>query len=350
MSKLRNAFFPARPDALLWRRSLVPTTTLYFLNSCGDLVSDKDGGGCIEQVGANSFRTARTNLIIRQDLPEVVGAALDDRTRRLVYLLDDNVGAFASDAGLPASYRQRLGERWRRAFRPLLRRADTIVVCSGYLMHHLRDFGSTVRIDPVWNGRLLAGLEDRLSRPTTETIQIAYLGTVSHQEELAFLVPVLARLLHTRTDFEVTLPAGNQWPDFITNHARVKLRWPVPWCEYEKRLATERFDICLYPSLDTPFAGGRSANKLTEQALTGAFGLFSATWPHADRVLETGAGALVANRIEEWVAGVGRAMEGLPAWRAGAQRIARQLKELNDPAPQRALWRQLLALEQVPIK
>ncbi len=346
MSRLRNAFFPARPDSLLWRRSRVPTTTLYFLNSCGDLVSDKVGEGCIQQVGANSFRTPRTNLIIRQDLPEVVGAALDDRTRRLVYLLDDNVGAFASDAGLPPSYRQRLGERWRRTFRPLLRRADAIVVCSGYLMHHLHDFGATIRMDPVWNGRLLAGLENRLSTPASqERIQIAYLGTVSHQEELAFLVPVLARLLQTRNDFDVTLPAGNQWPDFIMNHARVKLRWPVPWSEYESRLATERFDICLYPSLDTPFAGGRSANKLTEQALTGAFGLFSATWPHADRVLQTGAGALVSNRIEEWGAGVCKTIEGMPAWRAGGQRIARELKALNDPAPQRELWRHLLAME-----
>lgn len=346
MSRLVSLVYQGRPDSLLWRRSLIPTTSLYFLNSCGDLVSEKEEDGRIQQFGANAFRTPKTNLIIRQDLPEIIASALNDRKRRLVYLLDDNVGAYASDAGLPSGYRKRLEERWRTAFLPLLRRAGRIVVCSGYLLHHVRQYGTTVRADPVWPAGLLEGLADRLSAPAAQgMVQVAYLGTGSHQAELAFLMPVLLHLLRRRDDVMLTLPAGSEWPGEIADHPRVRMRWPVPWFQYGEQLAGERYDICLYPALDTPFAAGRSHNKVTEQALTGAFGIFSATWSHASVVQASGAGALAVNTVEDWVDAVDQAIAGLPAWRGNAIRIAGAIRALNDPAGQREMWRGLLGLD-----
>src|SRR6056297_3336189 len=161
MNNWRNLIYPSRPDALLWRRGLLPTTALYFLNACADWIAD----GLVEQTGTNSFRTSRANLVIRQDLPEAVGQALDDRSRKLVYLVDDHVAAHASDVGLPENYRARLADRWQRVFQPLLRRASAIVVCSDYLLHHLLPYGPTLRTDPVWHRRLFEGLEQKLSAP-----------------------------------------------------------------------------------------------------------------------------------------------------------------------------------------
>ncbi len=343
MSKLRKAIYHTRPDSLLWRRSLVPTTALYFLNAYGDRVVDKARGGMVQQLGANSFRTGSANLIIRQDLPEVVAAAMSDRTRRLVYLLDDNVGAYASDAGLPEKYRKRLADRWQRTFQPLLRRADRIVICSGYLQHLLSSYATTERMDPVWDERLFEGLRGRLESPALPgRVQVAYLGTGSHEAELGFLVPVFIALLAARSDVELTLPAGTKWPGILRNHPRVRLRWPVPWFEYEDMLAGERYDLCLYPSLDTPFAAGRSLNKLTEQALTGAFGLFSENWSHAGTVVATDAGALARNTVEDWVDAALLAIEGLPEWQANAAAVADAIAVLNDPARQVAQWQQLL--------
>ena len=163
MSRLVSLVYQGKPDSLLWRRSLIPTTSLYLLNSCGDLIAEKSKEGRIQQVGANSFRTGSANIVIRQDLPEVVAAALNDRNRRLIYVLDDNVGAHASDAGLPAKYRKRLEGRWQSTFLPLLRRADRIIVCSDYLSNHLSGFGKTVRADPVWHPDLVEGMESRLA-------------------------------------------------------------------------------------------------------------------------------------------------------------------------------------------
>jgi hypothetical protein len=123
------------------------------------------------------------------------------------------------------------------------------------------------------------------------------------------------------------------------------MRWPVPWFQYGEQLAGERYDICLYPALDTPFAAGRSHNKVTEQALTGAFGIFSKTWSHASVVQASGAGALAANTVEDWVDATEQAIAGLPAWRESAVRTAGAIRELNDPAGQREMWRGLLGLD-----
>ncbi len=345
MSRLVSLVYQGRPDSLLWRRSVIPTTTLYFLNSCGDLVSEKAEEGRIQQFGANAFRTTKANLIIRQDLPEIIASAMTDRTRRLIYLLDDNVGAYASDAGLPAGYRKRLDARWRTTFQPMLRRASRIVVCSNYLQHHLKRYSTTVRTDPVWHAGLMEGLAERLATPASPgMVQVAYLGTGSHQAELAFLMPVLLHLLRHRDDVMLTLPAGSEWPAEIADHPRVQMRWPVPWFQYGEQLAGERYDICLYPALDTPFAAGRSHNKVTEQALTGAFGLFSNTWSHVPVVLASGAGALVTNTVEAWIEAIDRAIAGLPAWRENAVGTAGAIREMNDPAGQREMWRELLDL------
>lgn len=343
MSRLVNLVYQGRPDSLLWRRSLLPTTALYFLNSYGAQVSEKAKEGLVQQVGANTFRTGSATLLIRQDLPEVVASALSDRTRRLIYLIDDNVGTYASDPGIPENYRKRLADRWERTFQPALRRADRIVVCSNYLEHHLSRFGTTVRMDPVWDQRLFGGLARKLSAPAMRgTVQAAYLGTGSHQAELAFLVPVFVALLAARPDIELTLPAGTKWPDALNNHPRVRARWPVPWFDYEDRLMGEHFDLCFYPSLDTPFAAGRSLNKLTEQALTGAFGLFSESWSHAGAVLATGAGGVARNTVEGWVEASLQAIERLHEWRANASAFAAAITAMNDPEPQRALWKRLL--------
>lgn len=343
MSRLVSLVYQGKPDSLLWRRTLLPTTALYFLNSYGDQVAEKAKDGMVEQLGANTFRTGSANLVIRQDLPEVVSAALGDRTRRLIYLIDDNVGAHASDTGLPENYRRRLADRWTRTFLPALRRADQVVVCSDYLKHHLSGFGPSTRMDPIWDASLLDGLSQKLAAPAVPGIvRVAFLGTGSHQAELAFLVPVFVALLAARADTELTLPAGTNWPAALSDHPRVRLRWPVPWFEYERRLVQERYDLCLYPSLDAPFAAGRSRNKLTEQALTGAFGLFSESWSHAGSVLEAGAGGLARNTVEAWVEASLQAIERLPDWRADADRVAAAIASLNDPAPQRALWQRLL--------
>jgi hypothetical protein len=344
MSKWYRVFYQPRPDALLWRRSVLPTTALYFLNSCADwLHGEPDDGPSVEQIGANTFRTSHANLVIRQDLPEALAKAINDRNRRLVYLIDDHVGACASDAGLPENYRRRLSERWQKVFLPLLRRADAIVVCSDYLLHHLRSYAPTVRADPVWDVRLLRDLERKMSVSVmADEVHVAVLGTASHQAGLGFLVPILSSLLARRSDVRLTLPAATNWPDVLAQAPRVSLRWPVPWAEYEERLAHERYDLCLYPSLDSPFAAARSRNKLTEQAITGACGVFSASWPHAPDVVSSGAGTLACNDETAWGEAILAAIEGLQAWRANAAGPAAAIRALNDPGPQKAMWRQLL--------
>ncbi|MGY9054140.1 MAG: hypothetical protein ACKVGZ_00775 [Alphaproteobacteria bacterium] len=342
MSKWTRALYAPKADALIWRRSQLPTTSLYFLNACEDLITDKEREGAIQQIGANTFRTPYANLVIRQDLPEVIGKVLNDRARRLVYLLDDNVDAYATEAGLPEGYRRRLEDRWYRCFRPLLRKADIIIGASDYLCAHLNQYGPTERVDPVWHSDLVDSLADKLARPGDGTTRVAFLGTGSHGSELAFIMPALARLLSEQQGIDLKLPADSVLPRVISGNDRVQLRWPVPWPTYQERMLTEHYDICLYPSLNTPFAAGRSRNKLTEQVLTGAYGLFSDSWTHAGTVAASGAGGLVPNDPDAWYEAIGAALGGLTEWRGRAAETVESIRELNNPAPLRALWQRVL--------
>ena len=327
-----------RAEAVVWRRLHTPTTSLYFINACGQQVQAKRSDGGYEQIGPNCFRTDFANLIIRQDLPEVIGPILADRTRKLVYLIDDHMAAYATDAELPSSYSQRLASRWQQCCLPALTKAELVVTTSPFLSVYYGQYGPTAEINPAWHSSLTEGLEGKLAHNAGQGVTLAYLGTASHETELAFLMPVLCRLLRDMPNVKLVLPGGISLPAELTESGRVTQRWPVPWNAYQAQLKDEHFDICLYPSLNSPFAAGRSRNKLIEQALTGAFGIFSDCWPHAEFVAGSGAGSLVPNRPDAWLDGIAEAIANLPNWRARSGQVASLIRTLNDLDGQRRFW------------
>ena len=86
----------------------LPTTHLYFLNSCADSVSGFFRRGPVRRLGDNCFAAGETVLLIRQDRPDLMDRLRAAPPRRLVYLIDDDIEAAREDASLPEDYRSRL--------------------------------------------------------------------------------------------------------------------------------------------------------------------------------------------------------------------------------------------------
>ena len=309
-----------------------PTADLYFLNACGDFL-----GAGIRRLGPTVFAGAAACLVMRHDLfrGRVPGG-------RLIYFLDDAVEEGATDASLSFLYRQKLRLVERAAGRRVGARAAAVVVSSPELARAFEGRVETRLVHPYWS-EPVAGLghfDAFMARQGW--IDIAYLGSVVHRSDLAFLWPVVEAVLarHPRARFH--LSERHRVPPPLARHPRIR---PIPargWSTYRAAMRGRRFHLALYPLMDTPYNRARSLNKLIEHGLVGAAPLYSRAWPEAWRAGSAGAGLLLGNVAEDWLG----AIEGLIArpetTREIAARAASLARALNQPEPQRRLWAELM--------
>ena len=312
-----------------------PTADLYFRNACRDFL--RHG---VEQLAPTVFASDTACLVMRHHMRV---RRLPQR-RRLIYLVDDDVMAGTRDESLPFFYRQKL--RWveQAAGRWLTRFAGVAVVGSPTLARLFRPVMETHLLRPFWSERL-AGLGhfDALTQGEG-WIETAFLGSVVHRTDLNFLLPVVGQLLEEEPRFRFHVPERHSLPAWFERHPRV-LRIPgLGWTEYRREIGRRQFHIACYPLLDTPFNRARSPNKLIEQAVVGAAPIYSAGWSEGYRVRHGQSGLCVPNSSEAWLdalRGLLLRPERARDLAEGAQALA---KGLNDPAPQRALWRDLLGI------
>ena len=328
----------------------IPTTDLYFANACRDWLKPGPGsaasrGPRIRRIGANSFLCGDQAVVCRRDAPRVVEAILADPALRLTYVIDDDLDAAGVDQTLPSDYRSRLARLREGQYRALVERAETIVVPTEHLAAKYRATHDVRLFGPVWAGPLADDNHfDRLARG--KAFQIAYLGSVTHGADRAFVINVLEAVLAARPDAAVTMIARGKLGCSLDGHPRLRLRRPLPWALHRSRHARLRFHLALYPMLDTPFNRGRSVNKVIEHAVLGAVGLYSADWAFADRIRNGETGFLAPNEEGAWVAAILAAMDD-PAGLRAMQAKARAAAELlNDPAAQRRFWGERLGLEE----
>ncbi|WP_321341980.1 hypothetical protein [Breoghania sp.] len=324
----------------------IPTTDLYFANACRDWLRPAKGRRTppIRRIGANSFLHGDQAVVCRRDTPRVIAAILDDPALRLTYVIDDDLDAADVDETLPGDYRARLKRLREGQYRAVLDRARTIVVPTQHLADKFAATHETAMLGPVWAG--LPADDAHFSKLARGgQTHIAYLGSVTHGADRAFVSRVLEGVLATRDDVIVTMIARKKLGTSLDGHPRLRLRRPLPWSLHRARHARMRFHLALYPMLDTPFNQGRSLNKVIEHAMLGAVGLYSADWVFADRIRHGETGLLIENDEAAWVTAILNALDDpahLRAMQAGARAEA---AILNDPAPQRAFWAKQLGLE-----
>ncbi|MEM7212043.1 MAG: hypothetical protein AAF479_09130, partial [Pseudomonadota bacterium] len=314
-----------------------PTADLYLRNACGDYLD-----GPIRQLAPTVFTSEHTCLVMRHALR---AGALPER-RRLIYMIDDDVEAGTRDPSLPFLYRQKLRMVEQPAERRLTRTAGVAVVASQALARVYAPLMETHVLRPYWSEPFASLDHFDMLDGSDAMVDLAYLGSIVHKNDLEFLLPVLACLLARHQNLRIHVPERHVLPLAFDQHPRV-LRIPgLGWTAYRDGLQDRRYHIALYPLLDTPFNRARSLNKLIEHAVVGAAPIYSAGWTENASEAHGISAIRVPNRLHAWAEAASaliRAPQRAREIARGAQRLAARL---NDPRPQRQLWHRLFELKE----
>ncbi|MEN2786371.1 hypothetical protein ACFOKI_06135 [Sphingomonas qilianensis] len=315
--------------------SRLPTTDLYFYNACAHRIQRWWRAGPIHALGANSFQCGDAFILIRRDTDELMARALR-WPGRLIYLIDDDVAGAAASADLPDDYRRRLAAFDRDYHRPMVARADHLLVASAALRAVFAGHPAITEIDPFWS----LPLADTVHFLAPGVIELAHLGSGSHAGGLALLQPVLLRLLDSGRDLRFTFIAKAGVHPALDAHPRAQRIAPRSWPRYRHWLRRQRFHMGLYPLADTPFDRARSANKLIEHGIVGAVGVYPANWLPAQRI---GDGAILApDSPADWFDTLATRIDHPQLLVEPALVAGDQLPAINNLAMQRATWSTLL--------
>ncbi len=316
----------------------LPSTDLFFLDACGHRVARGWRRGPIVARGLNCFAAGDAMLLVRSDAPEVMRAALE-WPGRLAYVVDDDIPGAADSPDLPDHYRRRLAEFDRTWHQPLIARADLLLAASDTLAQRLaaRPLPPALvkRIDPCWalplaDQRHFAGLDQG------GELQIAHLGSGSHQGGLCAIAPAMTALLDQDSSIRFTYVAADTVTAALETHPRARRLAPRNWPRYRRWLSHARFHLALYPLTASRFDRARSCNKLFEHAIVGAVGLYPADWPAAGL---TRNGAMLAPADPSgWAAALGQAAARRGELAAMAAMAAQSLSHLDTGSMQRVIW------------
>jgi len=317
----------------------LPTTHLYFLNSCGDAVSGFFRRGPVRRLGDNCYAAGETILLLRQDRRELMDRLRAAPPRRFVYLVDDDIEAAREDNSLPEDYRSRLMRFHAEYHEELVARADTLIVTSIPLLRRFSSHRDVRLLHPIWHLDLP---DDRHfdALDSGAPLHAMHLGTASHQAGLAFLQPVVEILLERLVRFHFTYVGHEPRLGALDAHPRVHRSRPQSWQRYRRTIRQRRVHLGLYPLPDTPFNRARSRNKLLEHAVVGAVGVYSRSWPTAGEL--QGGAILAGNNVDDWIAALLPYLEEPQKLRTLAQEARRTLGPMNDAASQRRFWADVL--------
>lgn len=327
-----------------------PTTDLYFFNAMRHAVKGPLRSGRIRPIGFNSFRVDDCAVVVRQDQPHVIRDILARPWRRLIYVIDDNIEAGLHDGNLSDAYRCRLRRQYVDTYAPMIAKADIIVTGSDRLAKRLSEQVSLNRqvkishIDPHW-GRF-AGAAQSFSGTASSVpgrFRIAYLGAQSHTRDFETILPVLSDFLADHRDAELVTFLDTPSVRRLADSARVRINAMRTWVHYRRWVGTERFDLAVYPVIDTEFNQSRSVNKLIEHVVVGAVGIYSAGWYQA-RHLTHGDNAFLADGSVAWRDALEQAISDRAALAAMFAKAKRLAASLDDPSAQQAFWERTLAL------
>ena len=316
----------------------IPTTDLYFLNSCGDLVARPWRRGPVRRLGANVFRVGQRYLVVRRDRERVIDAVLDDPKAEIIYLIDDNLDAL-DDPSLPDGYRTRLQALRDGTHTRMLARAHLVVTSAAEIANALPGGTNVKLLDPVWQGT--PGDGGHLDRAAGQRLDVVHLGTGSHGAGFDFIAPALEDVLQAMPNVHFHYFSGHELLGALDGHARVHRLRGKSWRAYKAALPGFRFHLGLYPLTGTPFNAARSVNKILEYTLAGCPVMYSAEWAAARGLRDGDNAFLVAGPAEAWANRLKDVVMQPQQLKAIYDGACAEFRTRNDAARQRAFWQQV---------
>jgi len=305
-----------------------PTEDIYFLESAAPALRQQ--GAIVERFDTRRYhlptrwalrRLAGANLLIVRSLGERWVRLLErhrDRFGRIVYLIDDDLGAVTRTDGLPAAYVARLsGLAMRQP--ALLALADEVVACCEALVAQLvREHANVSLLTPP----LLASATE-LADFTQSDWTIGYHGTRAHRDDIAHLAPALTPVMESHPQVRLEIMMGRHVPESLSGIGGLETPEALPWKAFQQYQTTRRIQIGLAPLLETPFNRGKSWIKFLDIAAMGGVGIYSRRAPYTGIVEHGIDGLLVGDDPSEWRV----ALEQLLADPAATQVMAERARQ-----------------------
>lgn len=317
--------------------SQLPTTDLYFLNSCKELVKTHPfQKRPFQRIGSNCFKHKDKVLIIRKDSKQVIEKILQTHDLKIFYLIDDNIWEGCNDTSLPAPYRKRLAQLVDQQVNKILPRAEQLIVSTEELTQYAKGSQSTHILNPTW-----------VSNPpssehfTSKEFKLVHLGTNSHLASFHFLKDVLNEILDTYPHVSFNYYSNSPLLGDLDKHPRVSRSRIMRWRKYKQTIGKKLFHLALYPILDTPFNRCRSLNKILEHTLSGCPGIYSDNWSYSKYVQHNHNGWSLMNSTKSWVDQISYCIENKNMVQKAYLNATEQFSIINNASNQKRFWMDL---------
>lgn len=219
---------------------------------------------------------------------------------RLIYALDDNL------LDLPRE-KFTFQEHHFQIVEYLLSHCDGILVTTPFLQKRLASYAKPIYV-------LQNSLDDRLLMPvkslsnrTGRPLKIGYMGTFTHQSDIALILPALQAVArrHPEARFEfIGGMSGSDADDMVSGLPVTRISPSLGQDSYPMFMLwfTSRFhwDIALAPLEDNSFNQAKSDIKLLDYSAIGAAGIFSNVEAYQTSVTHGKNGLIVENNSENW--------------------------------------------------
>ncbi len=134
-----------------------------------------------------------------------------------------------------------------------------------------------------------------------EFCSIVYHGTSSHQQEIAWLLPIIKQLQNASdtTCFEIS--GDHSINKMYRSLPRTSIIHPMNWQNYFSYTSSTSKEIGLAPLLPSPFNAGRGPTKFFDFTRMGAVGIYTDIPPYSSFVRDGIDGILLPNDPALWV-------------------------------------------------
>lgn len=244
-------------------------------------------------------------VLIQRDFPRDLTAyekiidLAHQQSKPVVFEIDDLLYC------LPDTHPDRRIQHYTESLLPMLQaiqEADFVTVTTPKLRADLLHFNQNILIlpnfldDAIWKMR-----EPVIQSNPDLPLVIGYMGSESHQPDVASIVPVMIQLLD-RFPEKIRLHFwGVRPPKELAAYTQVK--W-IPaqtyqYADFASYFLTQQADIFIAPLVDNLFNRAKSPLKFFEYTALGAPGVYSRLEPF-EQVITDGQDGLLASTQEEW--------------------------------------------------
>jgi glycosyltransferase involved in cell wall biosynthesis len=227
-------------------------------------------------------------------------AHCQERNIRLVYEIDDDLFHLPDTHPSATRYSPAVKE----AMQTIAQDADTVVVSTAPLKEQIMAFNKNVLLLPnALDERLWQSAEDQRRTDRDGQVRILYMGTRTHDDDLALALDAIKRLKEKygdRVTFTCIGGFSKNAPE-MTEVLSVP-KWASTYPEFAKwmSLLSHHYDIAIAPFCDTEFNRCKSYIKYLDYGICGFAVVVSDVQPYRDVVRHGETGMLVENTTDSW--------------------------------------------------